>query len=72
MNRLSLIFFVLCLGIAGASYAQDDDPCKQTMDKSSEKVFKKARDLQKSGKKEEAFELYEEILGDHPEYLDVN
>ena len=35
-------------------------------------MFKKARDLQKSGKKEEAFELYEEILGDHPEYLDVN
>ena len=72
MNRLSLILFVLCIGIAGAGFAQDDEPCKQTMDKNSEKIFKKARDLQKSGKKEEAFELYEEILADHPEYLDVN
>ena len=72
MNRISLILFVFCIGIAGAGFAQDDDPCKQTMDKNSEKIFKKARDLQKSGKKEEAFELYEEILADHPEYLDVN
>ena len=72
MNRISLILFVLCIGIARAGFAQDDDPCKQTMDKSSEKVFKKARDLQKSGKKEEAFELYEELLEDHPEYLELN
>ena len=72
MNRISLIFFVLCIGIACAGYAQDEDPCKQTMDKNSEKIFKKARDFHKSGKKEEAYELYEEILDDHPEYLDVN
>ena len=72
MNRISLILFVLCIGIAGAGYAQDDDPCKQTMDKNSEKVFKKAREFQKAGKKEEAYELYEEILDEHPEYLEVN
>ena len=64
--------FVLCIGIAGAGFAQDDDPCKQTMDKNSEKIFKKARDFHKSGKKDEAYELYEEILADHPEYLEVN
>ena len=72
MNRFSLIFLLLLMVIAGACYAQDDDPCKQTMDKNSEKIFKKARDFHKSGKKEEAYELYEEILADHPEYLDVN
>ena len=55
-----------------AGFAQDDDPCVQTMDKNVEKVYKKARDLQKSGKREEAYELYEEILADHPEYLEVN
>ena len=72
MNRFSLLFLLLLMGIAGAGYAQDDDPCKQTMDKNSEKIFKKARDFHKSGKKEDAYELYEEILADHPEYLDVN
>ena len=72
MNRISLILFVLCIGIVGAGFAQDDDPCKQTMDKNSEKVFKKAREFHKSAKKEEAYELYEEILADHPEYLEVN
>ena len=55
-----------------AGFAQDDDPCVQTMDKNVEKVYKKARDLQKSGKREEAYELYEEILADHPECLEVN
>lgn len=64
--------FVLCFALSYASYAQDDDPCKQTMDKNSEKVFKKAREFHKSGKKEDAYELYEEILSDHPEYLEVN
>ena len=73
MNRLSLILFTLCMAFSCVSYAQDDDdPCKQTMDKNSEKIFKKARDFHKSGKKEEAYELYEEILADHPEYLEVN
>ena len=60
------------MGIACVTYAQDDDPCKQTMDKNSEKLFKKARDFQKSGKKEEAYEIYDEILADYPDYLEVN
>ena len=72
MNRISLILFTFLMGLSCATYAQDDDPCKQTMDKNSEKLFKKARDFHKSGKKEEAYELYEEILADHPEYLNVN
>ena len=50
MYRFSLIFLLLLMGILGAGYAQDDDPCKQTMDKNSEKIFKKARDFHKSGK----------------------
>ena len=72
MNRISLILFTFLMGLTCATFAQDDDPCKQTMDKSSEKLYKKARELQKSGKKEEAYEIYDEILADHPEYLEVN
>ena len=72
MNRISLILFTFLMGLTCAIYAQDADPCKQTMDKNSEKLFKKARDYHKSGKKEEAYELYEEILSEHPDYLDVN
>lgn len=72
MRNFSLILFILCLALPCATFAQDDDPCKQTMDKNSEKMFKKARELQRSGKKEDAFEIYEEILADHPDYLDVN
>jgi len=72
MNRISLILFTFLMGLTCAIYAQDEDPCKQTMDKNSEKLFKKARDYHKSGKKEEAYELYEEILSEHPDYLDVN
>ena len=72
MSRFSLILFTFLMGLSCATFAQDDDPCKQTMDKNSEKMFKKARELQRSGKKEEAFEIYEEILADHPDYLDVN
>ena len=72
MNRISLILFTFLMGLTCATFAQDDDPCKQVMDKNSEKVFKKAREYHKAGKKEEAYELYEEILEDHPEYLEVN
>ena len=72
MNRLSLILFAFLMGLSCAAFAQDDDPCKQTMDKNSEKLYKKAREFHKSGKKEEAYELYDQILEDHPEYLEVN
>jgi outer membrane protein OmpA-like peptidoglycan-associated protein len=69
--RLLLFLFLLFCALPG--FAQEEvDPCEQTMDKSSEKLFKKARDLQKSGKKEEALEIYDDILSEHPEYLDVN
>lgn len=59
-------FFLPCLA------QEEEDPCKQTMDKVSEKLYKKARDLHKGGKKEEAYAIYNQILEDHPEYLDVN
>lgn len=67
-----LLFGVWFTFLALPACAQEDDPCTQTMDKASEKLFKKARDLHKSGKKDEAFEIYDEILEEHPEYLDVN
>ena len=72
MKYFSYILFIFLMAFACVSYAQDEDPCKQKMDKSSEKLFKQARDYHKSEKKEEAYELYEEILSEHPEYLDVN
>lgn len=69
--RLLLFLFLLFCALPGFAQ-EEEDPCEQTMDKSSEKLFKKARDLQKSGKKEEALEIYDDILSEHPEYLDVN
>ncbi|MEG1555674.1 MAG: hypothetical protein RR356_02995, partial [Bacteroidales bacterium] len=42
------------------------------MSKTTEKQFKKARDLQKSGKKSEAFDIYYEILEESPDCMEVN
>ena len=67
-----LLFSVWFTFLVLPACAQEEDPCTQTMDKASEKLFKKARDLHKSGKKDEAYEIYNEILEEHPEYLDVN
>lgn len=74
MKRWGLGWLLLAVftSFACVSFAQDDDPCQQQMDKNSEKLFKKARELQKNGKKAEALEIYDEIIEDHPEYLDVN
>lgn len=52
--------------------AQEEDPCVQSFDKAIEKKFKKARQLQTSGKKAEANALYREIIETHPEHLDAN
>lgn len=72
-SRWPLLFLFLCLLVLPAMGQDEDaDPCQQTMDKASEKLFKKARDLQKSGKKAEALEIYDQILEDHPDYLDIN
>ncbi len=71
--RARLPILLLILFCTTQAVAQDEaDPCRQSMDKASEKLFKKARDLQKSGKKAEALEIYDDILSEHPEYLDVN
>lgn len=74
MRRLLSFWLLLVLLFTSVNlFAQEEeDPCVQKMDKESERIFKKARDLQKSGKKAEAFELYDEILENHPEYLEVN
>lgn len=67
-----ILFFSFLLFPATVLLCQEEDPCIQVMDSRSEKQFKKARDLQKKGKKEEANEIYVEILDEHPEYLEVN
>ena len=72
MKVWSLIFTFLCLCFLPAFAQEEIDPCQQTMDKNSERLFKKARDFQKNGKKAEALEIYDEILAEHPEYLNVN
>lgn len=74
-KRILWLLLSLFLLMPCTIFAQDDDsedPCVQTMDKASEKKFQKARDLQKKGQKSEAFEIYHEILEEHPEYLSVN
>ena len=40
MNHLYYMAFVLLMAFACAGFAQDDDPCVQTMDKATEKTFK--------------------------------
>jgi len=72
MKARLLFFAFLCFSLLSAFAQEDTDPCQQTMDKNSEKLFKKARDFQKNGKKEEALEIYDDILAEHPEYLNVN
>ncbi|MDR1345453.1 MAG: OmpA family protein [Bacteroidales bacterium] len=72
-----LIFLVVLLSFASAvARAQhddgDDDPCEQKMEKSVEREFKKARELQKAGKKTEAHDIYADILATYPDLLEVN
>lgn len=72
MKTRFLFFAFLCFCFLPSFAQEETDPCQQTMDKNSEKLFKKARDFQKNGKKEEALEIYNDILAEHPEYLNVN
>ena len=72
MKARLLFFAFFCFCLLPAFAQEETDPCQQTMDKNSEKLFKKARDFQKNGKKEEALEIYDDILAEHPEYLNVN
>lgn len=73
MKKLYFIFFVLLCALSFSSLAQDEeDPCIQKYDKKTEKSFKKARELQTSGKKSEANAIYREILEEYPEHLEAN
>ncbi len=73
MNLLKKLFLYLLLSVSFAAFAQDDgDPCVQSFGKQVDKTFSKARDFQKSGKKAEANELYNEILEEYPEHLEAN
>ncbi|MCQ2284958.1 MAG: OmpA family protein [Bacteroidales bacterium] len=72
MSKRFLLYLILSIFILPCFAQEDEDPCQPTMDKVSEKIFKKARDLHKSGKKDEAYALYNQILEEHPDYLEVN
>ncbi|MDL2297156.1 OmpA family protein [Bacteroidales bacterium OttesenSCG-928-B11] len=70
-NRFILLLFLSCIPWLVA--AQDDeDPCKQTVDKKFEKLYKKARSLQNNGDRSGAQTIYRDILDEFPEYLDAN
>lgn len=76
MFRNIILFIGITLFTLAPTWAQDDsddaDPCVQTFPKNITKSFQKARDLQKSGKKDAANEIYYEILEEYPEHLEVN
>jgi len=75
MTRFRVYIFLLGLILictTGIFAQEDEDFCIQKMDKSTEKQFKKARELQKSGKKREALVIYHELLEENPELLEVN
>lgn len=72
-----ILLFLISLAIPLFLCAQEEDtgeadPCKQEMEKSVEKDFKKARELQVKGNKSDAYEIYNEILDQYPDYLEVN
>lgn len=71
---MKLRFFIMLflIGLSGFVFGQEEDPCIQEIDKKAEKEFKKARDLQKNGKKSEAYEIYEDLLAQYPEYMEFN
>lgn len=73
MKPYRLLCLLLCF-LPLSLFGQEDtkDPCRQTMDKNSQRLFRKARELQKAGKKAEAYDIYNDILEEHPEYMEVN
>lgn len=66
-----LLVFLMVLSSPCLAQVDEADPCVQTPSKSSEKLFKKARELQKNGKKAEAMEAYQELLAEDPTYLEA-
>lgn len=71
-NWYKILLFLLCVCCCNWCFAQDDaDPCEQHPSKTAEKMYKKAREFQKSGKKSEAVEIYEELLAENPDYLEA-
>jgi len=75
--KSNILLFLISLTIPLFLGAQEEDtgeadPCKQEMEKGVEKEFKKARELQVKGNKSEAYEIYNEILDQYPDYLEVN
>lgn len=70
--RFFFLFLLQLTLISPILKAQEEDPCIQKMSKKLEKEFKKGRTLQKEGKKNEAYKIYNEILEEYPDNLEVN
>ena len=69
MKRYIFSFLFCCFSLFLA--AQEEDVCVQDINNQLAKECKKARNLQNNGKKEEAYALYEKILEQYPDYLEV-
>lgn len=71
MKSKLLVLFV-CVIFPVFLFGQEDDPCVQQPDKNFSKEFKKARNLHNSGKKSEAYQIYESLLEEYPDNLELN
>lgn len=69
-----LLFFAIicCLGVCAQEEPDEVDPCVQELSRNTQQKIKKARDLQNSGKRKEAFAIYDALLSENPNLLDVN
>ncbi|HQA86725.1 MAG TPA: OmpA family protein [Bacteroidales bacterium] len=72
MRFLFLFLLQIILIFPTLKAQEEEDPCVQKMSKQVEREFKKGRELQKEGKKKEAFKIYYEILEEYPDNLEVN
>lgn len=67
-----LLLAICCLGAFAQEDLGDVDPCVQELPRKTTQKIKQARDLQNSGKRKEAFAIYDELLSENPNLLDVN
>ncbi len=62
MKLKFILLLLISFRVVYLTAQEDEDPCVQTMDKSVEKEFKKAREYHQKGNKTEAYKIYYEIL----------
>lgn len=70
------ILFLLIFSAYISGYAQEEfdaeDPCVQNLPKKIEQKIKQARNYQNAGKRQEAFAIYQNLLDENPNLLEVN